>query len=113
MKKTISALIIGLVCATSSSLVNAEDLLSVYNLAKASDPTVLKSRALFNASKEDIDQARATLLPQVNATGNFTKSENDVDGLPSPYSKSEIKKHRLSPMISSSLLLASRRTSNI
>jgi outer membrane protein len=89
MKKTISALIIGLVCATSSSLVNAEDLLSVYNQAKASDPTVLKSRALFNASKEDIDQARATLLPQVNATGNFTKSENDVDGLPSPYSKSE------------------------
>jgi len=89
MKKTISALIIGLVCATSSSLVNAEDLLSVYNQAKASDPTVLKSRALFNASKEDIDQARATLLPQVNATGNFTKSENDIDGLPSPSSKSE------------------------
>ncbi|NQZ24041.1 MAG: outer membrane channel protein TolC [Colwellia sp.] len=89
MKKTISALIIGLVCAASSTLANAEDLLSVYNQAKSSDPAVLKSRALFNASKEDIIQARATLLPQFNASGSFTKSESGVDGFSQEDSKTE------------------------
>jgi outer membrane protein len=96
MKKTISALIIGLVCAASSSLANAEDLLSVYNQAKASDPTVLKSRAQYNASKEGIVQARATLLPYFDASGKFNKSESSVDGLPSPSAKSETKSLGLS-----------------
>jgi outer membrane protein len=77
MKKTISALIIGLVCATNSTLVNAEDLLSVYKQAQASDPTVLKLQALFNASKEDIDQARSVLLPQLSAAASYTESEGE------------------------------------
>jgi len=80
MKKTISALIIGLVCAASSSLANAEDLLSVYNQAKASDPTVLKSRALFNASKEGIEQARAILLPNLSGSASYERSKNNVEG---------------------------------
>jgi outer membrane protein len=89
MKKTLTALIIGLVCATTSSLANAEDLLSVYKQAQASDPTVLKYQALFNASKEDIEQARAVLLPSFDASGSFTKSQSSIDGVPSPSSKSE------------------------
>jgi outer membrane protein len=87
MKKTISALIIGLVCATNSTLVNAEDLLSVYKQAQASDPTVLKLQALFNASKEDIDQARSVLLPTLNAEVGYSQgasygesSKGDKDG---------------------------------
>jgi outer membrane protein len=81
MKKTISALIIGLICATTSTLANAEDLLSVYKQAQANDPVVLKSYALFKASQEDIDQARAILLPQLNASGSFTKSKGNTEGV--------------------------------
>jgi len=80
MKKTISALIIGLVCAASSSLANAEDLLSVYNQAKKSDPTVLKSRALFNASNEGIIQARSALLPNLSGSASYEKSKSNKEG---------------------------------
>jgi len=76
MKKTFTALIIGLVCAATSSLANAEDLLSVYNQAKASDPTVLKSRALFNASREGIEQARAVLMPSLSGSASYNRSKN-------------------------------------
>ncbi|MFT6902326.1 MAG: outer membrane protein, partial [Colwellia sp.] len=67
----------GLVCATNSTLVNAEDLLSVYKQAQASDPTVLKLQALFNASKEDINQARSVLLPELSAAASYTESEGE------------------------------------
>jgi outer membrane protein len=66
-----------LVCATNSTLVNAEDLLSVYKQAQASDPTVLKLQALFNASKEDINQARSVLLPELSAAASYTESEGE------------------------------------
>ncbi|TWX51653.1 outer membrane channel protein TolC [Colwellia hornerae] len=77
MKKTITALIIGLVCVTNTTLVNAEDLLSVYQQAQKNDPTVLRSKALFNASKEGIDQARAVLLPEISAAASYTQSEGE------------------------------------
>ena len=76
MKKTITALIIGLVCVTNTTLVNAEDLLGVYQQAQKNDPTVLRSKALFNASKEGIDQARAVLLPEISASASYTMSKD-------------------------------------
>jgi len=81
MKKTFTALIIGLVCAASSSLANAEDLLSVYNQAKASDPKVLQSQALFNASKEGIEQARAILLPSFRGSASHNRSKGYSEGV--------------------------------
>jgi len=80
MKKTISALIIGLVCATNTTLVNAEDLLSVYHQAQTNDPTVLKSKALYNASKEDIVQARSVLLPGLSGSAGYTKNKGGLAG---------------------------------
>jgi outer membrane protein len=80
MKKTISALIIGLVCATNTTLVNAEDLLSVYHQAQKNDPTVLKSKALYNASKEDIVQARSVLLPGLSGSAGYTKNKDGLEG---------------------------------
>jgi len=80
MKKTISALIIGLICATSTTLVNAEDLLSVYKQAQKNDPTVLKSKALYKASKEDIVQARSVLLPDLSGSAGYTLSERGAEG---------------------------------
>ncbi len=79
MKKTITSLIIGIACATSSTFSLAEDLLSVYEQAKANDPLVLKAQAQFDASKEGIEQARATLLPQISAYGSYTEYEKDYD----------------------------------
>ena len=80
MKKTISALIIGLIFATNTTLVNAEDLLSVYKQAQKNDPTVLKSKALYNASKEGIVQARSVLLPILNGSAVFSKSKGGLEG---------------------------------
>lgn len=77
MRKTITALFIGLACAASSSLANAEDLLSVYQQAQANDPVVLGAHAQYLATKEGIDQARATLLPQINGSASFTDGENE------------------------------------
>ncbi|MFT5298421.1 MAG: outer membrane protein, partial [Colwellia sp.] len=62
---------------TNTTLVNAEDLLSVYQQAQKNDPTVLRSKALFNASKEGIDQARAVLLPEISASASYTKSKDE------------------------------------
>ena len=80
MKKTITALLIGLACAASSSSANAEDLLSVYQQAQASDPIVLKAHAQYLAAEEGIDQARAILLPQLSASASYTESEDEFLG---------------------------------
>ena len=77
MRKTITALFIGLACAASSSLANAEDLLSVYQQAQANDPVVLGAHAQYLATEEGIEQARAVLLPQINATGSYVKASGE------------------------------------
>ncbi|MBA6340805.1 outer membrane channel protein TolC [Colwellia sp. MB02u-10] len=77
MKKTITALFIGLACAASSSLANAEDLLSVYQQAQASDPVVLRAHAQYLATEEGIEQARSVLLPQVYGSASYTESESE------------------------------------
>ena len=77
MRKTITALFIGLACAASTSLANAEDLLSVYQQAQANDPVVLGAHAQYLATKEGIDQARAVLLPQINASGSYTEASGE------------------------------------
>jgi outer membrane protein len=77
MKKTITALFIGLACAASSSLANAEDLLSVYQQAQANDPVVLRAHAQFLAIEEGIEQARSVLLPQINGSASYTDSKNE------------------------------------
>jgi outer membrane protein len=80
MKKTISALIIGLICATNTTLVNAEDLLSVYKQAQKNDPTVLNSKAIYNASKEGIVQARSALLPGLSGSAGLSKRKGGLEG---------------------------------
>ncbi len=77
MKKTITALFIGLACAASSSLANAEDLLSVYQQAQANDPVVLGAHARYLAAEEGIEQARAVLLPQLSGSVSYTDGESE------------------------------------
>lgn len=73
MKKTITSLIIGIACAASSTFTYAEDLLSVYQQAKANDPVLLKAQAQYMESKEDIIQTRANLLPTLSGSASRTQ----------------------------------------
>ncbi len=71
MKKTLTSLIIGIAAAASHTYVYADDLLSVYEQAKTSDPSVLRAEAEFRAAKDGIDISRSVLLPQINATAGI------------------------------------------
>lgn len=72
MKKTLLSLVVGLSCALSSSLSHAEDLLQVYDIATANDPTVLKAKAQADAQKYAQDQALGILLPQLGFQMSYT-----------------------------------------
>lgn len=55
----------------------AEDLLQSYELARSSDPQLSAAEANRLISREGAVQARAALLPQVNGTGSYTRSNSD------------------------------------
>ena len=77
MKKTLSTLIIAIASAITSVNAQAEDLLTVYQQALLNDTVVLKAQAQYDIVKEDIEQARAALLPNINAFGSYTDGENE------------------------------------
>ncbi|WP_046003047.1 outer membrane channel protein TolC [Pseudoalteromonas rubra] len=76
MKKSILSLFIGVACALSSTASQAEDLLQVYEIATANDPTVLKAKAQADAQKYAQDSALGDLLPSLG----FSMSYTDNDG---------------------------------
>jgi len=77
MKKTLSTLIIAIASAITSANAQADDLLTVYQQALLNDTVVLKAQAQYEIVKEDIEQARATLLPQISAFGSYSDGENE------------------------------------
>ncbi|MEJ6475041.1 outer membrane channel protein TolC [Pseudoalteromonas piscicida] len=85
MKKTLLSLVVGLSCALSSSLSHAEDLLQVYDIATANDPTVLKAKAQADAQKYAQDQALGVLLPQLG----FRMSYSDVNSEGAPSTQND------------------------
>ncbi|NOU51723.1 outer membrane channel protein TolC [Pseudoalteromonas sp. JBTF-M23] len=78
MKKSLLSLLVGLSCALTSNLSHAEDLLQVYDIATANDPTVLKAKAQADAQKFAQEQALGVLLPQLGFEAGY--SQIDVDG---------------------------------
>lgn len=80
MKKSLTSLVVGMVLTASSSNLYAENLAEVYQLALQSDPTVQKAQAQAMSVKENIDQAMSALLPQLSASGNYNRIENDSQG---------------------------------
>lgn len=55
----------------------AADLLQAYDLARQSDPQLAAAEARALGQREGIVQARASLLPQIDATGNFSDVNAD------------------------------------
>jgi len=72
--KLIACLIGALACGSAS----AEDLMSVYRDALVQDPVYAAERAAYQATKERRVQARALLLPNVNASGNLGYNYGDT-----------------------------------
>ncbi len=90
MKKTLTALIIGIAFGASQSSAYADDLLSVYQQAKTADPVVLKAQALYMASESGIELARSTLLPQLFATAGINKQDADIRNPAGGYGTQDI-----------------------
>ncbi|WP_440054046.1 outer membrane channel protein TolC [Pseudoalteromonas sp. T1lg65] len=78
MKKSLLSLFVGLSCALTSGLSHAEDLLQVYDIATANDPTVLKAKAQADAQRYAKEQALGTLLPQLGFKMSY--SDNSGEG---------------------------------
>lgn len=55
----------------------AEDLLQSYELARSSDPQLSAAEANREISREGAVQARSALLPQVNGTASYTRTDGD------------------------------------
>src|SRR5512146_1916875 len=66
-----------LLCLCASA--GAEDLLQVYREAQRYDAVYNAARYALEAGRERIPQARALLLPTLNATGNVSATNNDVE----------------------------------
>lgn len=76
MKKNILAALVSLSCALGTTAVNAEDLLQVFEIATANDPTVLKAKAQADAQSYQTDLAMSALLPQIKLSMGYEKSDS-------------------------------------
>jgi outer membrane protein len=72
--RSISAAALALVCASAG----AEDLMQVYRDAQRYDAAYNSARYALEAGRERIPQARALLLPALNATANVNETRNEV-----------------------------------
>jgi outer membrane protein len=77
MNKTILSALIGLSCSFAASNTFAEDLLQVFEIATANDPTVLKAKSTADAQAYGIDRAMSSLLPSINFTMGYEKSDSN------------------------------------
>jgi outer membrane protein len=76
----IRCLPLALLLALGAPLAHADDLMQIYQEARSSDPTLAGAEATKLATDENVDQARAQLLPQVAAALSFTRTESGNNG---------------------------------
>lgn len=74
MKKTLVSIVLGL---TLSSGAYADDLATVFELAKANDPLLNRAVAQKQAAFSGIDISRANLLPQLSASVGYNTRTNE------------------------------------
>ena len=71
----LGALAAALAVAVLSSPLHAEDLTQIYAQAREADPTLAAADANRLATKEGSPQARAALLPQINGSYGYSRSD--------------------------------------
>ncbi len=71
---------LALMLALGVPVAHADDLMQIYQEARASDPTLAGAEATKLATDENVDQARAQLLPQISAALSFTRTHGGDNG---------------------------------
>jgi outer membrane protein len=71
---------LALLLALGVPLAHADDLMQIYQEARASDPTLAGAEATKLATDENVDQARSQLLPQISAALSYTRTEGGENG---------------------------------
>lgn len=81
MKRKIAPLVKSLAVAGSLWLPNAmaDDLWQIYQLALSTDPTYLQAAADKETAFEAINESRATLLPQINLSADYSDVSSNRD----------------------------------
>lgn len=84
MKFKIRTICAALTLAATTSAVQADDLLQIYQQALTSDPIALQAQAQRDALYQQIEENRAPLLPTISASVGYGKSwhnesQNDTD----------------------------------
>ncbi|MCJ8302222.1 outer membrane channel protein TolC [Shewanella sp.] len=79
MKFKIRTICAALTLAFSTSAVQADDLLQIYQQALTSDPIALQAQAQRDALYEQIEENRAPLLPTISASVGYDKSWRSED----------------------------------
>lgn len=114
------SLAVTLALLAATPYAHADDLVQIYKEARASDPQLAGAEATKLATDENVDQARAVLLPQIDASLGLQRNHGsnggtqftyDPDGNPSlinVVSGSDIKSRSLSGNLTQSILDLSR-----
>lgn len=82
MKFKIRTICAALALAATTSAVQADDLLQIYQQALTSDPVTLQAQAQRNALYEQIEENRAPLLPTISASVGYGKTWHDKETEP-------------------------------
>lgn len=64
----------------AAPLAHADDLVQIYHEARGSDPQLAGAEATKLATDENVDQARAALLPQLNGTYGYRRQHSNSRG---------------------------------
>lgn len=117
------SLAVTLALLAATPFAHADDLVQIYKEARASDPQLAGAEATKLATDENIDQARALLLPQIDASLGLQRNHGsnggnqfiyDEDGIPTlinVVSGSDITSRTLSGNLTQSILDLSRWSS--
>ena len=66
----------------------AADLVTIFKLAKKTDPVILAAELIYRADRQLIGQARADLLPYVSVTANQSQNDKTVNSTPQNFGSS-------------------------
>ncbi|SIS82267.1 TolC family outer membrane protein [Neptunomonas antarctica] len=77
ISSTIRSIIVASLCSTAFSA-TAGSLEDVYQKARLNDPQLKIAEAIYRVNKEALPQARAGLLPSINASANTTYTDSDA-----------------------------------